>query len=154
MNIDNIIGREQTSIHDAEVAVHAGARASHYGLAKTYGQHLVGGLFWDRQSVTKHLQTLRVQNRSKPEDGPDIRPGVKLVDTSIDRDAEKHLEDGEGRLAADFADGRVSPKAFQTRSRFLRQERARMRSPLRDTVSSKSMQNITSNAMLSGVGHA
>ncbi len=151
MDINYILGREQTSIHNAEFAAHAGARASHRGLAKAYGQLLADSVFPHRQPITQHVQAMREECQSIAEEVPGTHPHMVRVDTPVGRDAER-LEIGERRLAADFADGRVSPKAFQTRSRFLRQERAQVRPTLREAAPPGARSNMTPGAMLLGVG--
>lgn len=151
MDINYILGREQTSIHNAEFAAHAGARASHRGLAEAYGQILAESVFPHRQPITRHVPALGEDDQSIADDGPGAHPHMFRVDTPVGRDAE-HLEIDERRLAAEFADGRVSVKSFQTRSRFLRQERARVCSTLREAAPPRARLNMSPEAMLLGVG--
>ena len=49
MDINYILGREQTSLYNASVASSAPARIAHEGLAKAYGALLAANAFPHRQ---------------------------------------------------------------------------------------------------------
>lgn len=149
MDINYILGREQTSIHNAELAVHASARASHRGLAKAYGRLLANNVFPHREPITQDLQDRHDDHQLIAEDALSTGTFLERTQIAIERDA-RSLDCGDRRLAAEFADGRVSPKAFQTRSRFLRQERERISSTLRDAAPPGARSKATASAMLLG----
>ncbi|RST31309.1 hypothetical protein HMF7854_11020 [Sphingomonas ginkgonis] len=202
MDINYILGREQTSLHNARIATSSSARASHRGLAKAYRLLLAGSTFPHRQpaQLRSHcrdrdsaarwdddggvvladedlaVRGYVVQTPNAPlayktvlehDHGPaaerparSVREGEAYVrqhtptpperDTSRDRDASPNVrlladatrdpdnlfsalvravERNERLLASQFADGKVSAKAFQNRSRFQRQDRARLADP-------------------------
>jgi hypothetical protein len=51
MDINYILGREQTSLHNASIASSSTARIAHEGLAKAYGDLLAESAFPHRQPV-------------------------------------------------------------------------------------------------------
>lgn len=51
MDLNYILGREQTSLHNARVATSSSARMAHEGLAKAYGELLAASTFPHRQPI-------------------------------------------------------------------------------------------------------
>lgn len=150
MDINYILGREQTSLHNAQVANSSSARASHRGLAAAYGRLLAESGFPHRSPV--HLRFRRVDEDSAErwdDDGGTVSGEGIAVPPGLDTAQDIHtrpdnlpapgvaddvgnsliasirtVERNERLLALQYSAGSVSVRSFQSRSRFRRQDRA------------------------------
>ncbi|NWK94117.1 hypothetical protein DM806_21815 [Sphingobium lactosutens] len=109
-DLNSLLAQEQISIMNAEIAVSGAAYEFH-------------------RDASLHTRQL-VNATPYPEHGPHVfaqeRAG-KTADYGESLKALKRVvERNERLLAREFADGQVSGKAFQNRSRFLRQDRAKI----------------------------
>lgn len=149
MDINYILGREQMSLHNAQVAPSSSARASNRGLAAAYGQLLADGDFphrsplqlrfrsvdegsaddWDDDGLTDLTKDIAVPSGLDTVRNPYSEPSNSPTAFNTD-DSDKSfsalvraVECNERLLALQYSAGTVSPKSFANRSRFQRQDR-------------------------------
>lgn len=106
-DLNSLLAQEQTSIMNAESAATSAAYQFHR----------------DASLRTRQL----VNATSYPEHGPHVFGHDRAVEAAASEEMRNALirdaDNNERSLARDFADGKVSPKLFQHRSRCLRQDR-------------------------------
>lgn len=135
MDINYILGCEQTSLHNAQIAASPSARASHRGLAVAYGRLLAGSIFPHRDPLQLTVRGIDENSADRwDDDGGTVQFVTEPVarerltqaaDISLSELIEA-VERNERLLAVQFSAGKVSASSFQSRSTFLRQDRARL----------------------------
>lgn len=108
-DLNSLLAQEQTSIMNAEAAAGPAMYELHRR-ASIHTRELI-----DATPYPQHQPHVFVRERAEKAE--------RLQDTASDRAAAE--ESSERRLARQFANGEVSSSAFQTRMRFVRQERTK-----------------------------
>lgn len=109
-DLNSLLAQEQTSIMNAEASA-APAMYEVHRNASLRTRQLINAT-----SYPEHEPHVFAQERAKKADNYD--ENLRNLTMSVER--------SERLLATQFSDGKVSPKSFQSRSRFLRQDRARL----------------------------
>jgi len=109
-DLNSLLAREQTSIMSAEAAAAPALYEMHRN-ASLHARQLINAT-----SYPEHEPHVFAQERAEKADN--FEEELRNLTSSVERN--------ERLLAIQFSDGKVSPKSFHSRSRFLRQDRARL----------------------------